>query len=136
MKATETRSAPERNHFETTHKLDFMACEDPKSRLGFHLFRIGTCHGQWRAEFDAYEILSIINDTPGNGHFEDVLQWFEFACRRDKKSLRFMAMLNDRFTQHLIEKRGFKPVVLEKEFEPSPLRALCASVANPPEAAP
>jgi hypothetical protein len=111
------------NAIKTTHGLDFKACRDRRSHMDLMLFRVGTCHGQWRVMADAYEIISVINDAPGNGHFQDVLDWFEFAARRDGKTLRFMAILNDRFAQHLMAKRGFKPLVLEKEFEENVARA-------------
>jgi hypothetical protein len=71
------------------------------------LFRVGTCHGQWRATNDAYEILSIVNTHIGNGHFDDVLQWFEDSCQRDRKILRIREVWNGNFKAHLIRKRGF-----------------------------
>lgn len=74
------------------------------------LFRIGTCTGQWRGiGKDFYEILSVINNEPGNGHFEDVLEWFEQSCRRDGRALLIREIFNKKFYEHLIEKRGFKP---------------------------
>ncbi len=76
---------------------------------GWMLFRIGTCDGQWRCTSDAYEILSVVNSRPGNGHFDDVLEWFEFACRRDGKLLRIREVENERLKRHLVEKRGFRP---------------------------
>lgn len=54
-----------------------------------------------------YEIVAIINSSPGNGHFEDVLEWFENSCRRDNKSLRFCEVWNQNFMKHLKENRGF-----------------------------
>lgn len=93
--------------FESTHKLDFMCCRwpiDPE----FVAFKIGTCEGIYGTTFTTYDIVAVVNDTPGNGHFEDVLDWFYNSCRRDKKDLRFMEIMNNRFGQHLIEKRGFK----------------------------
>lgn len=73
------------------------------------LFRVGTCHGQWRQTPEAYEILSIVNEDPGNGHLNDVFQWFEFACKKSKKPLRVLSFLNKSFAESLIRKRGFKP---------------------------
>lgn len=114
------------NAIQTRHGLDFEACDDPFGSLAdllvqaglvhdddahagipWMLFRIGTCEGKWRATPDAYEILAVVNNEPGNGHFEDVLEWFEYACRRDGKSLRFVEFMNQRFRRHLIAKRGF-----------------------------
>jgi len=71
------------------------------------LFRIGTCNGAWRSTTSFYDILSIVNDRPGNGHFEDVLQWFSHSCRRDGKDLRILEVMNKDFLHHFLEKRGF-----------------------------
>lgn len=115
--------------FQTAHNLDFMVADDPKGfaraqwalaigithcddehpHIPWRLFQVGTCHGQWRAVPGAYEILSVMNDEPGNGHFEDVLQWFEQSCRRDGKVLRIRSVDNKKFKKHLIRKRGFQP---------------------------
>lgn len=95
--------------FETKHNLPFEATQ-PIERYGWYmLFRIGTCVGQWRATRDAYEILSIINEEPGNGHLNDVFEWFEYSCKRDGKMLRISEVWNSRFKRHLIKKRGFEP---------------------------
>lgn len=71
------------------------------------VYRVGTCNGTWRATPTTYDILNIVNTEPGNGHFEDVLQWFSRSCRRDNKDLRFLEVANVKFYRHLIEKRGF-----------------------------
>lgn len=95
--------------FSTTHKLDFLSAhwDNPFNTDGWKVFKIGTCHGQWMDAGATYDILSVINDTPGNGHFEDVLEWFEHSCKRDKRSLRILEVWNKDFGKHLIEKRGF-----------------------------
>lgn len=84
----------------------------------FLKFRIGTCSGLWGVEGKSYVIIAIVNDQPGNGHFEDVLEWFERSCRRDGYSLKIVEFFNDPFKKHLIEKRGFKeiPNGVEKIF--------------------
>lgn len=107
----------------TTHNLPFEACPWIPSGIEFLpeiikkafqfdqpiiAFRIGTCEGIYTANKKAYQIIAITNDCPGNGHFEDVLEWFEASCRRDKKSLMFMDILNQDFGDHLFVKRGFK----------------------------
>lgn len=102
----------------TTHKLDFEAAPwEPPLLIGLLLkmnnfetvaFRVGTCEGIYRTSDKAYQIIAITNSEPGNGHFEDVLQWFEASCRRDKKALMFMEIMNDKFGKHLQQKRGFK----------------------------
>ncbi len=107
------------NEIKTTHALDFST--RPWSRNPeWTDFQVGTCAGLYRATPEAFEILSIVNSEPGNGHFEDVLEWFEHSCRRDKKVLRFLEMMNEGFERHLIQKRGFKPNLnvncLEKSY--------------------
>lgn len=89
----------------TEHALDFEVA--PWHIPEFDRFRVGTCDGLWRCTNDAYEILVITNNRPGNGHLNDVFQWFEHSCKRDKKSLRVLELWNDSFANHLINKRGF-----------------------------
>src|ERR1700683_705260 len=94
--------------FRSAHNLIFEMCEfeyDPT----FYRFRIGTCDGLWTTEGKAYIIVAVRNSQPGNGHFEDVLQWFENSCRRDGYNLRIAEFFNPRLKAHFIEKRGFKP---------------------------
>lgn len=100
--------------FQSTHKLDFLtAAERPLRGLlpeseDWIMFKVGTCHGLFRPTAEAYEILAVINTSPGNGHFDDVMEWFENSCRRDGKKLRIKEFIfNRRFKQHLIQKRGF-----------------------------
>lgn len=90
----------------TTHNLPFLSApwwRDP----AWQVFNIGTCNGQWRATPEAYEILTIVNDAPGNGHLDDVFEWFENSCKRDSKALRVREVWNGYFLKHLIQKRGF-----------------------------
>jgi hypothetical protein len=92
--------------FKTSHNLPF---EDAPWKYSdeFRRFRIGTCEGLWGSTPLTFDILAITNDVPGNGHFEDVLQWFSHSCRRDGKDLRIMEVWNKRLLKHLIEKRRF-----------------------------
>ena len=96
----------------TKHGLDFEACPW-ESTLGvddnYSRFRVGTCEGLWASTERTYDILAITNSQPGNGHFEDVLQWFENSCKRDGKALRILECWNKAFKMHLIRKRGFSP---------------------------
>jgi len=92
----------------TTHKLPFEVAPWPHD-ADFLQFRVGTCHGVWRSTGVFSDILSICNERPGKGHFEDVLQWFSHSCRRDGKNLRILEVGNKAFFQHLINKRGFAP---------------------------
>ena len=95
--------------FKTTHNLPFLSAHwnNPFNQEGWQVFKIGTCNGQWCSTNDSYDILSVINDKPGNGHFEDVLEWFEQSCRRDRKALRILEVCNKDFAKHLVLKRGF-----------------------------
>ena len=105
----------------TNHKLHFEIAEWNSflgkigwllSKLGgkqhWKLYRVGTVHGQWIATETAYEILSISNNEPGNGHLDDVFEWFEYSCKRDKKDLIIREFWNNDFKEHCIKKRGFK----------------------------
>lgn len=91
--------------FKTTHNLEFQIAH--WIFQDFIRFRIGTCHGLWRSTDDAYEILAVNNDQPGNGHFNDVLEWFEHSCKRDGKALMILEVWNKMFAKHLATKRGF-----------------------------
>jgi len=96
--------------FKSTHNLEFLSAHwnNPLNTDGWQVFKIGTCGGQWRSSWpNCYEILTIINDNPGNGHLDDVLEWFEYSCKRDKYSLKILEVWNKGFAKHLIEKRGF-----------------------------
>lgn len=102
----QSKPRPSEPLFTTAHNLAFLSCaweRDPE----WNRFKIGTCEGLWRATALTYDILSIVNDVPGNGHFDDVLQWFENSSKRDRKNLRIIEIMNKDFFRHLIEKRGF-----------------------------
>lgn len=81
--------------------------DDKYPDIEWLLFRVGTCEGQYRVTPEAYEILSIVNKNPGNGHLIDLLEWFEYACKRSKLPLRILEFTNEKFKKHLIEKKGF-----------------------------
>lgn len=93
--------------FETSHKLSFETRPWFFSPDEWQQFRVGTCGGLWHVTDSAYQILAIINMSPNDGHFDDVLEWFENSCRRDGKCLEFLELLNESFSEHLIKKRGF-----------------------------
>lgn len=91
----------------TEHNLLFESCAwaiNPSIQC----FRIGTCTGQWFAYDSSYVILTVINHEPGNGHLNDVFQWFEASAKRDKYALEVWEIMNKRFYDHLLNKRGFK----------------------------
>jgi hypothetical protein len=98
--------------FKTTHDLPFEVADwqplpGSTHASDFKRFRIGTCEGLWASTPTSYDILSVINNSPGNGHFNDVLEWFYSSCLRDRKKLRILEVWNPRLKKHLIEKRGF-----------------------------
>lgn len=101
--------------FESTHKLDFMTApwNNPLADPGMAMFKVGTCDGLYQATNESYCIIAIVNDEPGNGHLDDVFEWFENSCKRDSKSLIIMEVMNQRFKAHLINKRGF--VMMDEE---------------------
>lgn len=115
------------NPITTRNNLDFLIAEENPYDMnsGFQLCRVGTCEAQYRTTEDAIEILTIYNTTPGNGHLGDFFEWFEYAAKETGKKLRILELWNERFEQHLIGKRDFRPVtlegdylVLEKDFAP------------------
>lgn len=97
--------------FKSTHNLPFEAGQWNVG-LGDNMakFRIGTCEGLYCFEKDFYGIIAVVNNTPNNGHFKDVLDWFYNSCKRDKKDLRVLELWNDKFKKHLIEKLGFTDI--------------------------
>jgi hypothetical protein len=104
--------------FISSHKLDFLCAYWPLSE-NFKQFKVGTCSGLWSCERFSYCILAVVNHTKGNGHFDDVLEWFEYSCKRDNYSFKFFEVWNDNLKKHLINKRGFveiEPGILEKKF--------------------
>lgn len=99
------------NEFKSTNNLDFKSAEY-KSRnphnQDLKTFKIGTCLGVWGVTKDGYQIYKVTNTESGNGHFQDVIEWFEFSCKRDNGSLIFVNIPDGRLKKHLINKKGFK----------------------------
>jgi hypothetical protein len=96
--------------FESEHKLPFLVAEYPLNLDTKHkwiCFKVGTCEGLWRCTYTSYEILALKNKEKGNGHLNDVFQWFEMSSKRDNKTLKVKEVWNERFQNHL-QKRGFK----------------------------
>lgn len=110
--------------FESTHKLSFEAAEWEMAKVlpwlggGVIRFRVGTCEGIYSVTDKSYIIIAINNNAPGNGHLNDVFEWFENSCKRDKKSLCVADIINPLFFNHLKDKRGFtgSKTLLEKKF--------------------
>jgi hypothetical protein len=95
--------------FKSTNNLPF---EIAQWHDDYMRFRVGTCHGAWRTdkEGQSYQVLAIGNESPGNGHLQDVFDWFERSCKREGYSLVILEVWNEKFKQHLIEKRGFTEI--------------------------
>ena len=98
-----------RNAIKTTHDLDFEACPWPRDK-SIMLFKIGSCHGQYVFSDMGLEIISIINNTPGNGHLNDVFEWFEYAAKAQGLKLIIREFFNARFKMHCILKRGYSDI--------------------------
>lgn len=101
--------------FQTEHNLDFEArpWTPPivtKSSHEFIEYRIGTCEGLYCSDETSYSILTVKNSQKGNGHLNDVFQWFENSCKRDGKDLKVLEIQTERFYNHLVLKRGFTPI--------------------------
>jgi hypothetical protein len=96
--------------FKSTHNLPFL-CRPYEFKIDdgniYDEFKIGTCVGLWTCSETSYDILSIINKIPGNGHIQDVLDWFENSCKRENFDLRFMEIMNEKFAEKCIKNHGF-----------------------------
>lgn len=108
--------------FKSTHNLPFEKSDwyDPQ----IECFKIGTCRGLYGIDEESYNIISINNQIPGNGHLSDVFEIFEWLCNQDKKSLKILEVSNIEFMFHLINKRGFKKISgdnVEKTFKKEPV---------------
>jgi hypothetical protein len=95
--------------FKTTNSQNFYSA--PYSRPwnfdNYQQFKVGTMFGLWKWEKDKFVILAFMNDRPGNGHLEDVLDWFYCSAVCAQLPLVIRSVDNKRFLKHLIEKRGF-----------------------------
>lgn len=96
--------------FESTHKLDYLQGEEPFMDGHCWPFKVGTCHGLFYTTDKAIRLVAIVNEKQGNGHFTDVLEWFEYAAKQQCKRLEIVEIWNKDLYKHLIEKRGFIPV--------------------------
>ena len=106
--------------FKSSHNLAFETAHwnSPFNDEGIQMFRVGTIEGLWRSTDKSYDIIAILNKDPGNGHLNDLFEWFEQSCKRDKKYLRVLEIMSDEFFIHLTTKRGFvgNHKVLKKSF--------------------
>ena len=99
------------NVITSSHNLNFEVAPyenniDPQTN--WMRFRVGTVQGLYTFTDTTLDILAIDNAEPGNGHLNDVFEWFEYSCKKYKMDFRILEVMNKRFLKHLIEKRGFK----------------------------
>jgi len=106
-KSNKIKNSTNEDEFKSTHNLPFETA--PHFMEGFMNYRVGTCTGIYCWNEKCYMILAVGNSKEGNGHLQDVFDWFENSCKRDKRHLMVLEVWNKRFMKHLIEKRGFIP---------------------------
>jgi hypothetical protein len=101
------------NALKTTHDLDFLAAPWTHPLLpesvtdGVMAFIVGTCDEQYQLTKHGLEIVSVRNSVPGNGHLDDVFEWFEWSAKGNTQALYIRSFFNKRFKKHCIEKRGY-----------------------------
>jgi len=69
--------------------------------------KVGTCHafyGETEIEFD---IFGVGNSKKNNGHFNDLVEWFEYLAAIRNKNLLFSHFENLDLKRHMINKRGY-----------------------------
>lgn len=107
-----------REQFISTNKLDFEVGKWEFDK-NFKRFRVGTCEGLFSTNKEGCAILAVSNSKPHNGHFNDVLEWFEYSCKQHKVKFIILEVWNNRLKKHLIEQRGFIDIgncYVEKSF--------------------
>lgn len=95
--------------FKRTHNLPF-EIGDTYLTPDVRRFRVGTCTGIYSCNGNSFIIIGVVNHHEGNGHLQDVFDWFENSCKREKVNLVVAEILNERFYKHLIDKRGFTAI--------------------------
>lgn len=97
--------------FKSTHALKFRSAAHLIGGVdtGMNKFEIGTVHGLWNASTLSIDIFACINNEPGNGHLDDVFEWF-FAIAKEKGlPVRVTNVSSPTFREQLIEKWKFIP---------------------------
>lgn len=94
--------------FESTHGLGFKGAPQIVSgeQTGLTKFEVGTCRGLYKITDIAVEIHAVINDEPGNGHMDDVFEWFEGIAKHGKVPLVVLGA-SPEFKIELSQKRDF-----------------------------
>ncbi len=101
--------------FKTKNNLEFLVAQSPYDTIvrglvggpAHQLYKVGTCEGQWGSTGDSLFILSVLNKDPGNGHLDDLFEWFEYSAKEHSMNLMVLECENERFYDHLLSKRGF-----------------------------
>jgi len=91
--------------FTTTNNLDFLQSNGVDADI--FRFKVGTCHGLYYQTKEAVCLLAVMNNKKGNGHFTDVLEWFEFSAKRQGLYFDVVDVMNMRLRKHLMDKQGF-----------------------------
>lgn len=119
------------DRFQSTHKLDFEASpwvSPITTDETWMKFKVGTCHGVYHTGehkgVKHYAITAIMNGCPGNGHFDDVLEWFYHSCLRDHYDLVIEELCNEELSAHLRKKRGFSFINGKSDYVIKPFRKI------------
>ena len=94
--------------FQSTNSLEYK--DRPIELFGeiMREFKIGTVTGVYSHCDEYLRIINIENSSPGNGHFNDVFDWFFNSCITHGRGLMFVAVVNERLGDHLCNQRGFE----------------------------
>lgn len=97
--------------FKSSHKLKFFTAPHivGGAPSGMEKFEIGTVHGLWVQSRMSIDIFACINDEPGNGHMDDVFEWFFEIAKEGALAVRIVNVSAVKFRNDLIEKWGFTP---------------------------
>lgn len=97
--------------FKSSHKLKFRTAPHviAGAPTGMEKFEIGTVHGLWVQSKMSIDIFACINDEPGNGHMDDVFEWFFEIARTGALAVRIVNVSSVTFRNQLIEKWKFAP---------------------------
>jgi len=91
--------------FTSTNNLDYLQSHAVDENM--FRFKVGTCHGLFYQTEKAVCLLAVMNNEKGNGHFTDVLEWFEYSAQRQGLYFDVIEVWNQRLRKHLMEKQGF-----------------------------
>lgn len=98
--------------FQSTNNLEFFSRPYPQKiedGYDWQQYKIGTVDGLWCHKNDSYIILTFNNTDKNNGHFTDVMEWFQYSCKRDKINFKILEVMNPDFKNHLQSNWNFVP---------------------------